>query len=254
MWLFFLTSELLPLPCPAASGKIHAMIAQSFYQHFGQTWVSGWHFTRLSGDCQSRTVIFQIQKGNHKPETARDIKSMSRQLSQCPQPGETRGEAAERDEGRSKGWCCLHWRCFPLISLLITICHRNQIKSQSVCSCVVFCVNWSRKKRIPELQNKQFSPSFWHSRSQSLPHSYGSFCVSKVCSWAGAYFVIQTWFRFFRWWWIHNLMNYIVLINSMVENFCVILYLNLSVFSIQLQNLIMLLSVRLRCSLHTGQH
>lgn len=163
---------------------------------------------------------------------------------------ETRGKAAQRDEGGSKGWYCLDWRCFfPLISLLVTICHRNQIKSQSVCSCVLFCVNGSRKKRIPELQKKLFSLKFWHNRSQSLPHSYSNFCISKVCSWAGAYFVIQTWFR---WWWIHNLMSYIVLINSMAENFCLILYLNLSVFSIQLQNLIMLLSVRLRCSLHTG--
>jgi len=40
--------------------------------------------------------------------------------------------------------------------------------------------------------------------------------------------------------------------NSMAENFCFTLYLNLPVFNFQLQNVVLLLSVRLRFPLHTG--
>lgn len=85
-----------------------------------------------------------------------------------------------------------------------------------VCSSVVCYVCWSRKNRIPDLQKKLFALTFWHNRCQSLSCYHSSFCISKVCSWAGAYFMIQTWFKLSKWWWIHTFLNKIVLINSMV--------------------------------------
>lgn len=101
------------------------------------------------------------QKGN-QPKIASDTKGIPRQLSSALSQERPEHKSAQRGEGRSEGWCCLDWRCcFPLISLLIIICHWSQIRSQSVCSYAVFCVNWSRKKRIPELQKKLCSLIFW---------------------------------------------------------------------------------------------
>lgn len=63
-------------------------------------------------------------------------------------------------------------------------------EQRGVCSNAILCANWSRKKRIPELQRKPFALTFWHNRCQSLPRSHNNFCISKVCSWDGVFFVI----------------------------------------------------------------
>lgn len=99
--------------------------------------------------------------------------------------------------------------CPPLISLLITITQKsNQISILFLCGFLCGL----------DLSSRRNCFHWFSHRYQSLLHSYSNFCISKVFSWAGVYFAIQSWFRFFRW--IHSLMNQIVLTNSMVENLC----------------------------------
>lgn len=81
------------------------------------------------------------QKDNHKPKTASDIKGMSRQFSQCPQPRERpEHESAQRDEEQRLMLPGLDG--VPLSSPCSLQLHRSQIRSVFY-SFVVFCVVWT---------------------------------------------------------------------------------------------------------------
>lgn len=146
------------------------------------------------------------QKGDPKPKATSDIEGMSRQLSQCPQPGETRAQACTEGWGQEQRLMLPGLEMFP--SHLPA--HYNlptEVKSHHrVCAPVWFSV-WTGAGRREYLSSIRNCFHRLYDRSQSLLCTYSNFCISKVFSWAGAYLAIQTWFRFFRWWWIHNLTN-----------------------------------------------
>lgn len=156
-------------------------------------------------------VIFQLQtaQGSHKPKRARDIEGTARRA--FPEPSTRRDQNTRLHGGMTAGAKaaagCVGDVISPLPPCWLQYATEARSNQHGVCSNVVFWVNWSRKNRIPEVQKKPFAWTFWHNRCQSLLCSHSNLCISKVCSWARAYFVIQTWFKFFRWWWIHNLLN-----------------------------------------------
>lgn len=93
------------------------------------------------------------QKDNHKPKTASDIKGMSRQLSQCPQPRERpEHESAQRDEEQR---LMLPGLDGVLLSSACSLQFATEVKSDQYFIPLWFSV-WSG----PELQKKLFSLIF----------------------------------------------------------------------------------------------
>lgn len=132
------------------------------------------------------------QKGNPKPKTARDIKGMSRQLSQCPQPGETRTQAC------TVGWGRLQRLMLPGLEMLFPShlpAHYNlptEVTSDHRVFAPMWFSVWTVTGRREYLSSKRNCFHWFSDRYQSLLCSYSNFCISKCFSWAGAYCTNQT--------------------------------------------------------------